>query len=130
MNPHALLLRPTGPLTAEACHGLRQQFATAFAHGVTSIAVDLSAVSEVDVSGLQVLAGAAKHLRKRQGLLVVTHVPAHVASMLRVNGLSELLEVPASAPLRVVAGEKEPDRGMGPVQAAPRLRVVQPGTAG
>lgn len=104
---HSLLLRPTGPLDADSCDELRQQLATAFSVGVTSIAVDLSGVTTADVIGLGVLAGASRHLRKRSGLLVVMHAPPHVQAMLRINGMADLLELPASAPLRVVAGAGE-----------------------
>jgi anti-anti-sigma factor len=120
----ALLLRPTGKLLFETCDGLRQQLATAFATGVLSIAVDLTAVDEVDLPGLQVLAGAARHLRKRNGLLVVTGASPSVLSMLRVNGMTDLLEVPATTPLRVVAGEADTTSDHTPVER--RLRVVSP----
>lgn len=123
---HALLLRPSGPLTEDTCHTLRQQLAAAFSVGALSIAVDLSAVTEVDLAGLQVLAGGARHLKRKGGLLVVTRAPEHVVSMLRVNELAHLLEVPATSPLRVVKGEAEST----PVPAERRLRVVQPTTAG
>ncbi len=124
MRASPLLLRPTGSLVAETCSALRQQLATAFATGVTSIAVDLTAVDEVDVTGLQVLMGAAKHLRKRNGLLVVIGATTPVTSMLRVNGLSGLLEVPVTSPLRVVADLAECEPESGPVER--HLRVVSP----
>ncbi|MGB8650592.1 MAG: STAS domain-containing protein [Mycobacteriales bacterium] len=100
----ALLLRPTGPLDAESCGELRHQLGTAFAAGITSVAVDLRGVTSLDVTGLGVLGGAAKHLRARGGLLVVTHASAALATTLRINGLGDLLEVPPSPPLRVVPG--------------------------
>ena len=123
-------MRPTGPLTEQTCHALRQQLATAFASGVQSIAVDLSAVSDVDAAGLQVLAGAAKHLKRRHGLLVVTKAPEHIVAMLKVNELSQLLDLTASPGLRVVAGDGEafpsdPTQQLG----SRRLRVVRPGSA-
>lgn len=124
-------MRPTGPLTEDTCHTLRQQLATAFAAGARSIAVDLSAVTKVDTAGLQVLAGAARHLKRRQGLLVVTRAPEHVLAMLRVHELNELLDPPETAPLRVVVdGERDPSPSRPAEQSgAPRLRVVRPGSA-
>lgn len=124
MTAPALLLRPRGALDWDHCDELRLQLATAFSTGVRSIAVDLSDVDPVDVTGLQVLAGAARHLRKRNGLLVVTGASPAVVSMLRVNGMAELLEMPATTPLRVVAGESEPAEQSVPVER--RLRVVSP----
>lgn len=123
MSDHALLLRPTGPLDVDASVGLRQQLAAAFSSGVKSIAVDLSSVPVADLTGLGVLAGAARHLRRRGGLLVVTNAQPVLATMMRINGLAELLELPASPPLRVVAdnGDREPSpRGR-------TLHVVRPG---
>ena len=120
-----MLLRPRGTLDVESCWILRQQLATAFSAGVSSIAVDLSAVSEVDVTGLQVLAGAARHLRKRNGAFAVTGASPAVAKQLRINGMAELLEVPASTPLRVVSDEGTDE----PVSLGRRLRVVPPSSS-
>jgi anti-anti-sigma factor len=122
----SLLLRPTGPLDADSCGQLRQQLAGAFSVGVTSLAVDLSAVTTVDLVGLGVLAGAARHLRRYDGLLVVINAPSHVAASLRMNGMGELLEVPASVPLRVVAGSGS-GSGAGSRPPVRRLTVVRPG---
>jgi anti-anti-sigma factor len=124
----ALLLRPTGALDGDHCDELRLQLATAFGTGVQSIAVDLSAVTHADVTGLQVLAGAARHLRKRGGVLVVTGASPQIASLLRVNGLSDLLDVPKSQPLRVVACDRasDADRPREAVSAERHLRVIRP----
>ena len=130
MTAPALLLRPCGALEWDSCDDLRQQLATAFATGVRSIAVDLSSISRADLTGLQVLAGAARHLRKRGGALVVTSAPPQVTSLMRVNGMGDLLELPASQPLRVVAGSGEDsvaeDRPREAVAAERRLRVIRP----
>ena len=103
----ALLLKPTGRLDVDTCVTLRQQLAAAFAAGVTNLVVDLSGVTVADLTGLGVLAGAAKHLRKRGGNLVVSRCPDSLATSLRINGMGSLLELPASPPLRVVAGAGE-----------------------
>ena len=117
----ALLLKPAGRLDVDTCVTLRQQLAAAFGAGVTSLVVDLSGVTTADLTGLGVLAGAAKHLRKRGGGLVVSRCPDSIATSLRINGLGHLLELPASPPLRVVpgAGERTPKK-------ARALSVVRP----
>jgi anti-anti-sigma factor len=120
----ALLLRPSGALDWDHCDELRLQLATAFSTGVQSIAVDLSAVTVADVTGLQVLAGAARHLRKRGGLLVVAGASPQVLTMIRINGMQDLLEVPPTQPLRVVAGSSDAEREKVPVER--RLRVIRP----
>lgn len=124
MTASALLLRPRGSLDWDHCDELRVQLATAFGTGVQSIAVDLSAIDTADVTGLRVLAGAARHLRKRNGALVVTGASPAVVSLLRMNGLEALLEVPTTSPLRVVAREPDPERSDAPVER--RLRIVSP----
>ncbi len=69
----AVLLRLAGPLDADTCGHLRYQLAAAFAAGVTSVVVDMSEVSSIDVAGLGVLTGAAKHLQRREGEPVLAH---------------------------------------------------------
>jgi anti-anti-sigma factor len=120
----ALLLRPTGDLDWDHCDELRMQLATAFSTGVRSIAVDLSRVTSADVTGLQVLAGAARHLRRKGGLLIVTGASAQITSLIKINGMQDLLEVPTSQPLRVVASTGEAEREKVPVDR--KLRVIRP----
>jgi anti-anti-sigma factor len=121
-NAQAVLMRPTGPLDADTCGEFRQQLASAFAAGVRAVAVDLAAVTTVDPIGLGVLAGANRHLRRRGGTLVLLHPSPAVATKVRVNGLSELLEIPASPPLRLLAGT-----GTGTSEDRPRVLSVVPG---
>ena len=121
-NGQALLLRPTGPLDADSCGALRHQLAAAFAAGVLSVAVDLAGVTEVDPTGLGVLAGAARHLRRRGGTLVIVHATPEVLSKIRVNGLHDLLELQALPPLRLLAGS-----GSGGELSRPRTLSVVPG---
>jgi anti-anti-sigma factor len=116
----ALLLRPTGPLDVESCGSLRHQLAAAFAAGVTRVVVDLRDTDLVDLTGLGVLAGAARYLAKQGGALVVTHASPAVLSTMRVNDLDALLEVSSSPPLRVVKGSG-PDGTRPPAR---RLTVV------
>jgi anti-sigma B factor antagonist len=121
-NGQALLLRPTGPLDADSCGALRHQLASAFAAGVTSVGVDLSAVTKVDPTGLGVLSGAARHLRKRGGNLVIVQANPEVLTKVRVNGLSDLLEIQPVPALRLLAGA-----GSGGDAARPRALSVVPG---
>ena len=86
--------------------------------GVQSIAVDLSAITSADVTGLQVLAGAARHLRRKGGLLIVTGASAQVTSLIKINGMEDLLEVPSSQPLRVVASTADAEREKVPASAS------------
>jgi anti-sigma B factor antagonist len=100
-----LVLRPRGALEGDTCSELRQQLGTAFAAGITSVVVDLAAVSSIDRTGIGVLAGAWRHLGKRGGGLAVTHASAAVATALRINGLGDLLQIVSAPALRVLPGE-------------------------
>lgn len=94
----AVIVRPVGSIDADTCWELRQELADAFAGGFRSIIVDLAAVEAMDVVALQVLVGARAFLLARGGVLLVTSVRPKVLSLIRLNELTELLEVPASGP--------------------------------
>lgn len=133
----ALLLRPEGRIEADTCSDLRHQLGAAFAVGVRSVVVDLRDVTSLDPTGLGVLAGASKHLRKRGGALVVTHPCPAVLKTLRINAMTDLLEIPASPPLRGLpapvaatggrAARATRSRGLA-VVPTPAARVVGPET--
>ena len=110
----ALPLRPTGRLDVDSCAALRHQLAAAFAAGVESVVVDLSAVTAVDLTGLRVLAGAARHLAKLGGGLVVIHASSAIVTSMRINGMGDLVERAAALPLRLVAGSGTGGRGNRP----------------
>ena len=59
-----LVLQVQGELDIDSCADLRQQLAAAFVAGVEVVGVDLSQVTWVDQSGIDLLSGAARHLRK------------------------------------------------------------------
>jgi len=120
----ALLLRPTGRLDADTCGYLRSELATAFAAGVTDVVVDLRDIHVADLTGLGVLAGAARHLADHGGRLVVRRAHPEVATTMRINGLDDLLEISASPPLRVVTGT-----GAGGPRNGPRRLAVVPDEA-
>ena len=117
-----LLLRPVGRLDADTCGELRHQLGTAFAAGARNVGVDLRDVTAVDQTGLGVLGGAARHLRKRGGALVVSNAGPGVATSMRINGLGDLLLVASSPELRVVAGA-----GKATGRTLPRALSVVPG---
>jgi anti-sigma B factor antagonist len=122
-----LVLRPIGQLDGDSCGELRHQLGTAFAAGITSVVVDLAAVTSIDLTGVGVLAGASRHLRKQGGGLVVTHAPPGVATTLRINGLGDVLQIAPSPALRVLpgAGAAAPAAPVPPGRAR-TLSVVRP----
>ncbi|MCU1593718.1 MAG: anti-sigma factor antagonist [Frankiales bacterium] len=98
-----LVLKPQGRLDMEACEDLRYQLAAAFSAGVDSVGIDLAGITDIDQTGLGVLSGAARHLARRGGALVITRATPSVATCLRINGLEDLL-APAAPVLTVVPG--------------------------
>jgi anti-sigma B factor antagonist len=123
-NGQALLLRPTGPLDTDSCGALRQKLATAFAAGISSVGVDLSGVTTVDPAGLGVLSGAARHLRKRGGNLVIVHASPEVLTTVRINGMSDLLEIQPAPALRLLSGAGSRSSAGSAMPGARTLRAV------
>ena len=97
--PDGLVLHPRGRLDLESSGPLRQQLAHAFASGVRDLVVELDEVDAIDVTGIGVLAGASRHLAERGGSLVVRDPQPGIATALRVNGLTELIDAPSPRPL-------------------------------
>lgn len=65
--------------------------------GVLEIRLDLAAVSYISSAGLRVLLSQWKELRRAKGRLAITAVSAEVERILKLAGLSVLLEVKATA---------------------------------
>lgn len=124
----ALLLTPRGRLDADTCADVRHQLGAAFAAGVRSVVVDLGEVTTVDPIGLGVLAGAARHVRKKGGALVVMHASPAVQKTLRINEMAGLLLVPAATPLRGLPapGDRAATRPV--LRSGPRPLSFVPGT--
>ncbi len=120
----AVLLRLAGPLDADTCGHLRYQLAAAFAAGVTSVVVDMSEVSSIDVAGLGVLTGAAKHLQRREGELVLAHPSPEVLTTVRIYDVERLLAVRPSTPLSMTPSSEMAGADRAPEEPDRRLRSV------
>ena len=95
--PDGLVLHPHGRLDLESSGPLRQQLAHAFGSGLRHVVVELDDVDGIDVTGIAVLAGAARHLEAQGGRLALRSPQPLVATALRVNGLAELVAPPQPA---------------------------------
>ncbi len=106
-------LRLAGSLMEEDCARLRQQIAACLTAGVTRLVVDLHDVQEIDLSALQVLAGAAAHLHRTGGCLTVARPSPRALTLLRRHELTDLLvpcEVEDVVDLRSEAGRWQASR--------------------
>ena len=80
------------------------------------VTVDLSQVTAVDPTGLNVLAGTARHLSRTGGLLVVIRPSTAAERGLRINGLDHLMAPAPSTPKLTVL----PGSGTGGPSRRPR----------
>ena len=120
-DAQTLELQPKGSLDVDSSSRLRRELAAALTVGVRAVTVDLSQVTAVDPTGLNVLAGAARHLSKTGGSLVVIRPSKPAARGLRINGLEHLVaSVPATPKLTVLPGSGSG----GPPNRPRRLAVV------
>lgn len=80
-----------GRLDEDAVMGLRQQLATCLASGVNDIRVRADEQQDLELPVLQVLQGAADHLARLGGSLIVTGVQPKALTRIRIHGLDRLL---------------------------------------
>ena len=92
---HGSHVRLSGAVDMETAPALRAELTdliNAAGQG-TELRVDLTEVSFVDSSGLSALVGAHKMADAKNARLLLTGLPEHVARMLTVTGLDELLDL-------------------------------------
>jgi anti-anti-sigma regulatory factor len=99
-------LRVRGRLDDEGLAGLRQQLATCLASGVTDIRVHLGPGTDADLMALHTLRGAAEHLAREGGSLVVHGASPAVVTRMRTYGFEHLLPDGADAGLPVADVEQ------------------------
>jgi anti-anti-sigma factor len=87
------LLRLHGELDEEGCAAVRRKLASPVAAGLRHLVLDLSDVTHLSMAGVQMLRSLDRHLRERQGGLVVAHPSVAVLRTLCVNDLENLLAV-------------------------------------
>lgn len=99
-------LRVRGRLDDEGLAGLRQQLATCLASGVTDIRVHLERQADVDLPALQTLRGAADHLAREGGSLLVLGASTEMSTRMRTYGFERLLpDATSTAALVLVLDE-------------------------
>lgn len=99
-------LRVRGRLDDEGLAGLRQQLATCLASGVTDIRVHLERQTDAALPALQTLRGAADHLAREGGSLLVLGASPEVSTRMRTYGFERLLPDAAGALAQVADVEE------------------------
>jgi anti-sigma B factor antagonist len=81
----------TGELDAYTAARLRESLAELIGAGARQIVVDLAELSFMAASGLGVLVGASKRLRREEGKLLLRAAPPGVNKMIEITGLDAML---------------------------------------
>ena len=85
------IVHVSGELDAHNAARLRDSLAGLISAGSRHIVVDLADVSFMGASGLGVLVGAGKRLRRDDGLLLLRSAPPRVQKMIEITGLDATL---------------------------------------
>jgi anti-sigma B factor antagonist len=85
-------LRPSGELDLAAAPSLRAALGRALESGATSVCVDLSAVTFLDSTGLDVFVDASRQARGLGISFVLTGAAANVRRVFDITNLGELLD--------------------------------------
>jgi anti-sigma B factor antagonist len=91
------VLVPGPEMTVAHAAQLREQLLAAISDGRTTLALDLSGITDFDSAGVQLLLAARRTLVERGGSLTATGMSSTVRSALEVFGLSDTLPVTAAA---------------------------------
>ncbi len=86
-----LVIHVSGELDAYTAARLRDSLAGLISAGSRHIVVDLADVSFMGASGLGVLVGAGKRLRRDDGKLLLRSAPPSVQKMIEITGLDATL---------------------------------------
>ncbi len=80
-----------GEFDAYTAAALRESLAELIGTGAHHIVVDLRDLSFMSAAGLGVLVGAAKHLRREDGTLVLRFAQPDVRRLIEITGLTSVL---------------------------------------
>jgi anti-sigma B factor antagonist len=84
------LLCVVGELDILTAPYVREELAAIYAHGVTDVVLDMSAVTFIDSTGLAVLLGALKRARSRNTRFAVAAVQPAVMKVLMITKLTKV----------------------------------------
>lgn len=90
MNPDASIQSVSGALTFETVPGLYQRAASWFA-GAGDLVLDLAQVERTDSAGLALMLEWLRRAQSEKRKLVFTNIPTPVQTLIRINGLQDVL---------------------------------------
>lgn len=93
----------SGDVDVTAAPALREAIDAVVAEGHRRLVLDLTEVTFIDSTGLGVVVGRLKGLRREGGSLVVAAAHERVLRVLAITGLDTVLEVAADVPSAVAA---------------------------
>jgi anti-sigma B factor antagonist len=79
-----------GEIDVATSNALRDELYAVIDGGSRSLVVDLSGLGFIDSSGLGVLVGSLKHMRERDGRLVISGLAQPALRVFEITGLTEL----------------------------------------
>ena len=85
-------------MDVEGAAALRHALAAAIGAGFVDLVVDLRAVSFIDSTGLGVLVGALRDVRRRRGHLQIVVCDTRLVRLLRISSLDQLFDVHEDVP--------------------------------
>ena len=87
------VLTPEGDIVASVAEALRARLKEVLQEGVTGLVIDLSRVELIDSVGIGLLIAVHNSLGKKGGRLVLRHVNADLAALLRTMRLDKHFQV-------------------------------------
>jgi anti-sigma B factor antagonist len=93
-----VVVRVAGEVDVDAAARLRHALTRAIRSGFVDLVVDLRSVTFIDSTGLGVLVGALRDVRRRQGHLEVVVCDAGLVRLLRISSLDQLFVVHEELP--------------------------------
>ncbi|MFB4317684.1 STAS domain-containing protein [Actinomadura sp. 21ATH] len=92
-----------GQVDAVTSPGLRDRLASLIAGGARHLVLDLTAISFIDSTGLQVLTALHRVLEPLDGTITLVGVSPHLREVLRITALTRLFPIYRSVEMAVLA---------------------------
>lgn len=89
----AAVVRLSGDLDVATAPGLWEQLLGLSGQGVRAVTLDLAELDFIDSSGLSVLVAASKHLRERDGDLMLLSPKPSTRKVLEITGLTDVFAI-------------------------------------